>query len=228
MLSRALGGALFAGLLAVPAVAHGQSFTMPSECKHGATGAEGDDPVVILVDNYLSRPVDTFTLVLISGPPVVEWGITISPFRGGLYGYNIFTTFTPFLTSSAFVSQPSNEPSKNVTLPRPGYMAGRKTAVYDVYPILIRDKSQTNPVPFAYVDFIPDFVGSSPLTLQADSKGVIPLACVQQNFDGYNITVYDANHQYLYDGSFSASSNVAAAASDQPMAVTSPHPDEPE
>lgn len=225
----ALRGAVIVILLASPAVAHAQSFTLPKECQHGATGAEGDDPVVLLVDNYLNQWVDNFTLVRISGPPVIEWGITISPFRGGISGYNIFTTYTPFLTSSAFVSAPGNEPSRNVTLPRAGDMTvGRKTVVWDNFTVTIHTKSGSQIVPYAYVDFIPDFVGSSPLTIQADANGQIVLFCVQQNFDGYNITVYDQNHAYLYDGSFPASGSLAATAEGTVGSQTRPHPDEPE
>lgn len=220
---------MLAALVALPGAAHAQSFTMPTECRHGATGSEGDDPVVLLVDNYLTRWVDNFTLVLISGPPVIEWGISIAPFRGGQSGYSIFTTYTPFLTSSALVSEPSNYPSHNVTLPRPGVMAGRKTVVYDSFTVQINNKSGSAPVANAFVDFIPDFVGSSPLTLQADGSGLITLFCVQQNFDGYNITVHDASGNYLYDGSIPGTKSLAASETESSSPVSSrPHPDEPE
>jgi hypothetical protein len=233
----AFRGCLLAAVLAIPATAQAQSFMLPQPCRQSglASGNEGFDPVVILVDNFTTQPALNFTLLQISGPPTIEWGITISPFRGGQAGYTIFTSYTPFLTSTTLVSEPGNEPSKNVLLPRAGdVVVGRKTAVYPTYELTIRNKSQSQILPYAYVDFIPDFVGSSPLTIQADASGKIMLYCVQQNFQGYNITVYDQNHAYLYDGSFAASGQGLAAeaegaAPDGPMqGSTRPHPDEPE
>lgn len=227
---------LLAGALVVPGAAEAQSFTLPQECaQYGATGSEGDDPVVIVVDNYVNQWITTFTLQLISQQPVIQWGITISPFRGGLSGYNIFTTYTPFLTSDALVQSPSSWSAFNVYLPQPGVSAGRRTAIYGTFNLQIRNQAQTTPVPYAFVDFIPDFVGSSPLTIQADGNGMIALRCVQQNFQGYNITVYDANHQYLYDGSFAAHSNNATGAqapapgkSAVGSGFTRPHADKPQ
>lgn len=214
-------------MLALPGMAHAQSFTLPQECaKYGATGSEGDDPVVLVVDNYVNRWIYHFSLHLVSKTPIIQWGVSISPFRGGTSGYNIFTTYTPFLTSDTLVSSPASKPSYDVFLPQPGVTAGRKTAIYDVFTLTITDKTGKTPIPNAFVDFIPDFTGSSPLTMQANSSAQIILYCVQQNFQGYNITVYDANHQYLYDGSFPTGSNLTANSAARPaMGITRAHPD---
>ncbi|MEP9358775.1 hypothetical protein [Sphingomonas sp. KR3-1] len=192
---------LLAALFALPGAAAAQGFTLPKECtKYGASGAEGDDPVVLIGDNFTKLYINA-SANLVSDKAPITWSTTISPFRGGMYGYSIFVTYTPFLTSDVFVSDPSDWGWYTQTLPQPGVTGGRETAIYDVYQVLIRDKAQKVPVPNAMVDFIPDFVGSSPLTIQADSNGVVTLYCVQQNFQGYNITVNDAAGNYLYDGS---------------------------
>lgn len=202
---------LFAALLAMAAPAAAQSFTPPKECKHGASGSEGDDPVVLVVDRdanqYLIAPVN-----LVTSTPPIQWSVTISPFRNTIAGYQVFTTYTPFLTSDTAVSGPSVLPKYELILPQPGVTGGRYTAVYDIYNLTVINLQTKAPIPFAIVDFIPDFIGSSPLTIQANGNGVISLYCVQQNFQGYNITVHDSQGNYLYDGSFAASGSLGTSA----------------
>ena len=218
---------LLAGLLAIPSAAQAQAFTLPKACVHGASGNEGFDPVVLVVDHYANQWITSFGIGVVGQNPI-QWGATISPFRGGLSGYTIFTTYTPFLTSDVFVNNPSNWQSYNVFLPQPGVTGGRQTAIYDVFQVLIRDKSQSTPVPNAIVDVIPDYAGSSPLTIQADGQGVLTLFCVQQNFQGYNVTVYDASGNYLYDGSIPGSKSSQVSALESEVLASRPHPDEPE
>lgn len=215
---------LLAMMLAIPGTAGAQSFTPPAACTHGVTGSEGDDPVVLVVDNDARSWLINVPLTLVSSNTPIQWGITISPFRGGGFGYNIFTSYTPFLTSDAFISYPSNLPKYEFILPQPGVSAGRQTAVYDVFQVTIVD-SRRSPIPFAMVDFIPDYAGSSPLTIQADGNGVVTLFCVQQNFQGYNITVNDANGKYLYDGSIPGTKSFRRGAKRRAIPLVSrPHP----
>lgn len=229
----ALRGAVIAILLASPAVAHAQSFTLPKECTNGATGSEGDDPVVLVADQYHKQWLIRFGLQVVSQNPI-QWAVSISPFVGGINGYAIYTTYTPFLTSDAYVRDPSNRPSYTVLLPQPGVTAGRATGIYSSWTVTFTEKGGNTPVPNAFVDFIPDFVGSSPLTIQADSQGRITLYCVQENFQGYNFTIYDQNHNYLYDGSFAVGKQGLTEGAEQGGAAETfestarPHPDEPE
>ncbi|PTR14386.1 hypothetical protein C8R31_10658 [Nitrosospira sp. Nsp2] len=216
---------LLAAMLLAAGASMAQSFTLPKECaKYGATGSEGDDPVVLVVDNDVNRWLINVPLRLVSPGPPIQWGIIIWPFRNTQAGYSIFATFTPFLTSDAFVADSRSMPSYELILPQPGVTAGRQTMIYDVFPVMIVD-SQNAPIPNAFVDFIPDFVGSSPLTLRADGNGVITLLCVQQNFQGYNITVHDSTGKYLYDGSMPGKRSTQTNASAKPAPVlSSPHP----
>lgn len=229
----AFRGILAAGMLAVPAAAHAQSFTPPKACQYGATGSEGDDPVVLVADQDHKQWLTRFGLGVVGQNPI-QWGVIISPFVGGINGYAIYTTYTPFLTSDIYVRDPSSFPSYSVVLPQPGVTSGRPTEVYSSWTVTFTDKSGQSPVPYAFVDFIPDYVGSSPLTIQADSAGKITLFCVQENFQGYNFTIYDQNHNYLYDGSFlvvkqGLTGEAVQSGAAGPFESTSrPHPDEPE
>lgn len=189
------------------AAAAAQSFVLPKECT-SATGDEGDDPVVVIAKGSGEATFTNFVLLRFVNP--ISWGISISPFVADTY--NIITTYTPFLTSDRLLQLNRNLPSLIVPLPAPGATSGRETAIYGTFVVTIMDKAGKDAVPNAFVDFIPDFVGSSPLEMQADSSGKITLNCVQQNFQGYNITVYDAGHQYLYDGSFPADASSVATA----------------
>jgi hypothetical protein len=213
---------LSAILFALPGAAAAQGFTLPKECAQiGASGAEGDDPVALVVDNNAKRYLITPVTVVGNTSPI-EWQTSISPFVGGLTGYSIFVTYTPFLTSDVFVRDSGSWGSYAVTLPQPGVTGGRQTAIFPTFKLLIRDQAQQNPVPYAMVDFIPDFAGSSPLTIQADQNGYVMLYCVQQNFQGYNITINDSAGKYLYDGSFKATGNNLASAKAASVSTASP------
>jgi hypothetical protein len=188
-----------------------QAFPLPQECSWGATGSEGnvpgqgDDPVVLVVRGPEAIPVTDFWTESSSATPPT-WRIAISPFLGGTY--YVVTTYTPFLTSDVLIDDLNRYPLYYVDLPPPGVTSGRKMGIYQRFTVTINDR-QNKPLPNAYVDFIPAFVGASPLTLQANASGDVLLFCVQQVLTGYDITVYDSNHEYLYDGSFSTNATTA-------------------
>ena len=216
-------------LLAAPEAVTAQSFVLPEGCS-SATGDEGFDPVVIVSQGSGEKKFTNFGLQKFVNP--VSWGIWFVPYTPDTY--NIITTYTPFLTSDRLLQLGTRLPSLMVPIPAPGVSWGRETAVYPTWTVRFMDKSGKNPVPLAFVDFIPDFVGSSPLTIQADADGYITLNCVQQNFQGYSITVYDKDHNYLYDGSFKADNSTLTAEAGASNGAGSfaseahPYPDEPE
>lgn len=204
--------------LALPSAAAAQVFKLPSECT-SATGAEDlDDPVVLI---SLGSGEQNFTGFTLLNPPkgTTTWGIQVIPAAAAQY--NLFVTYTPFLTSDRTIVFPYNRPSAIFLLPAPGVTGGRKMKIWANFPVTIYDAPGKQIVPYAYVDFIPAFNGSSPYTMQANGQGVIPLNCVQQVSGGYRITVYDQNHAYLYDGSFQTN---ALAATRQPGARTEADP----
>lgn len=188
-----------------------QAFQLPQACRWGATGSEGmlpgqgDDPVVLVVRGSNAVPVTSFSMFSFGKPPA--WWISISPFQGGTY--LVVTTYTPFLTSSVFIDDSNPSPSYPVALPPPGVSAGSQWSIHDTFTVTIMNAAGSQPLPNAYVDFIPEFVGASPLTMQADGNGNIVLHCVQSVSTGYDITVYDSSHTYLYDGSFSTNATTS-------------------
>lgn len=202
-------------VLAGARAAAAQAFQLPQECTHGATGSEGtepgkgDDPVVIVSQGASAKPFNDFTVVHRMGG---SWAIRMTPAPAATY--NVITTYTPFLTSSRLVQIPYSRPSFYVLLPAPGVTDGRQWKIYDTYTVTVMDSTDSQALPYAFVDFIPFFVGSSPLTIQADGNGQIVLNCVQQVSTAYDITVYDRNHKYVYDGSFPTTGSATASALD--------------
>jgi hypothetical protein len=201
---------VLAAACAGPAVAQ-QTFVLPEVCI-SATGDEGDDPVVLVSLGTGEKTFTGFTLLHFVNP--VSWGILIKPYRANTY--NIFTTYTPFLTSDRQSKFNVDLPSLMVPLPDPGVSGGREMQIWNTFTVTIMDAANKDSVPNAFVDFIPAFPGSSPYTMQADAQGHVVLNCVQQVSSGYRVTVYGADHNYLYDGSFPTNASSLTDAAGKP------------
>lgn len=209
MLRRRFATGALAALL-LPASAEAQVFNLPQQCTSGATGSEDEEDPVVLIS--LGTGQKNFRGFELSSASRNRWYIKIAPAQA--QQYNVFVTWTPFLTSDMTINLNNNRPSVSYTLPEAGVTGGRRMTIWRTYTLTINDASGKQVVPNAYVDFVPAFDGSSPYTMQANAQGVIVLNCVQQVSSGYHITVYDQTHKYLYDSTFGSTGLTASARGD--------------
>ena len=175
-----------------------QTFRYPQNCDE-VTGDEGDDPVVRMSIDAGEPIYRDYNVISIGDDTPPQWGIVMGPYDAGKT-YNIYATYTPFLTSDTKVTFMEEGSAVYQPLPDPGDTFVGREAIRNSWTVIIVD-NQNRSIPEAYVDFIPEFKGSSPYTMQADESGKIVLRCVQ-DARSYAITVYDKDHKYLYDGFF--------------------------
>lgn len=173
------------------------SFRIPQICNGLASGSEDElDPVVLITLNAGRTFLYNFRV----SPSTVagRWFVRLQNPTPDTYLF--VTTYTPFLISTKSVRM-ADRPSVTTFLPDPGDSEGSLWPVRATYVVTVVDQNN-HALPFGIVDFIPAFAGSSPYTLQATNQGTITLNCVQAQPNGYAVTVYDPNGNYLYDGRF--------------------------
>lgn len=179
--------------------AHAQDWLTPSVCASGVTGNEEDEPPV--VEFYSGPSPHNQTLQdgsLISAPyfskGVGYVDVTVQNAFNSLY---LTVSYTPFLGGySTFFVRGNGR--WTVQLPSAGFVNTPQQKTYETVTFTISNSG--TPMPFASVMITPDFVGSSPYTMQADSNGQIVVNCFQSFPTGNSIYIVSQDGQVALEG----------------------------
>lgn len=186
------------GLAATPTAVQAQ-FKLPSVCGGQATGltdvvASGGPPLVEISYTMGSTNayIDQTAIVMIGQTPAVAFE---APTSLRADNYLLVVTYTPFLQSYQAIIPTPRGPSA-AALPAAGWFTDPRYRLIGRLALTVRD--QNGILPEAIVEIAPEFPGSSPFTLQADSNGMIGIACFSYRPD-ISVTAYDASGT-LYQG----------------------------
>jgi hypothetical protein len=186
--------------------AYARAWNVPSECKHGVTGDEFDDPPV--VDYYVNGIAQTDA---VQG---VTWfngsgfaTVFVSPHRSDIY--LLAVSYTPFLigTIPIHVQWPGIDTFR---LPAAGFSSSAQAKVFDTYTVTINDLSGHR-MPFASVLWTPFFNGSDPYITTADGNGQVVLECVQNLPAGYPVYIVSADGRTEFSTTINSTNSLLSA-----------------
>jgi len=211
--------------------AYAQNFNVPSVCTNGVSGTES------LYDNL--PPIASVTYnggassvrgVVTQDTSTKNWFVTVN-ITNAFPTYLIVATYTPFLQSyragtfrtiGEFVEQ----------LPAPGVYSNPQYHLYSFVTITVMtEDGGSTPMPGAFLELAPDFVGSSPYSIQADSEGKVILNCFTALPAGNPATVFTADHDFAYTTTYTFSptrSNALSAIGKSKVAAKSKDKKRPE
>lgn len=176
---------------AVQSPAHARVWTLPSSCKHGASGDEFDDPPVVdYLVNGKAQPNAVQAVTWQDGVGFAQ--IYVTPHFSDVHAVTV--AYTPFLEGLIPVN-PQGE-SKIITdkLPPAGVLGASILQVFDTYEVTIND-GNSRPMAGATVLWTPFFNGADPYTTTTNNQGQLTLACVQNISTGYSVYVISADGQ---------------------------------
>ncbi len=184
----------------VPALA--QNFNVPSACTNGVEGSDdlySDLPPVASVTYNGGK--SEIPGIVTQDEKTKNWFVTVN-ITNAFPTYLIVATYTPFLQSyragtfrtiGQFI-----EP-----LPAPGVYSNPQYKLYSFVTITVTTSpTSTEPMPGAFVEMAPDFAGSSPYPMQANSEGKLVINCFTALPAGNPATVFTADHEYAYDTTY--------------------------
>jgi hypothetical protein len=182
------------GLLACAAVqspAHARDWTLPSSCKHGASGDEFDDPPVVdYVVNGVPQPDAVKGVVWQNGAGFAQ--IWVTPHFSDIHAVTV--AYTPFLEGSIAVNPQGQSKFITDKLPPAGVLGASILQVFDQYVVTIDDGNK-RPMAGATVLWTPFFNGADPYITTTDGQGKLTLNCVQNISTGYSVYVISADGQ---------------------------------
>jgi hypothetical protein len=186
------------GLAAVPTAAQAQ-LQLPSVCAGEATGltdvvAAGGAPLIEISYTMGSTNayVDETRIVMVEQRPVVAFE---APTSVRADNFLLVVTYTPFLQSYQAIIPTPRGPSA-AALPPAGWFTDPRYRLIGRLALTVR--AENGILPQAIVEIAPEFPGSSPFTMQADSNGMIGIACFSYR-PNISVTAYDASGT-LYQG----------------------------
>ncbi|WP_233968913.1 hypothetical protein [Pectobacterium polaris] len=178
------------------------NFVVPGWCStYGVTDApsdetatDGDEPVV---EVYFTPEDDSgeiaITNIKIYATADNVWLVQFeAPYEGH---YNINTSYTAFLTTY----QSYQVLEKGITGIIPLSLPGSDNNTTHLPRLIINVKNGQITYPKSFIEFLPDYNGADPFTMQADENGQAIVFCIDMNFAIY-VTVYDSNHVYVGSG----------------------------
>lgn len=186
------------GLAAAPTAARAQ-LQLPPVCAGQATGltdvvASGGQPLVEISYTMGSTLayIDQTSIVMIGQAPAVVFE---APTSLRADNFLLVVTYTPFLQSYQAII-PTPRGTSATALPAAGWFSDPRYRLIGRLALTVRNQSGI--LPQAIVEIAPEFPGSSPFTMQADSNGMIGIACFSYRPD-ISVTAYDASGT-LYQG----------------------------
>lgn len=175
-------------------------FIAPSNCGSvtptgGASSdlaTEGDPPVVeMYLPRWTTGNVPAEVLAIQRDSTSGDWQIYAYAPAGGQY--YIQAVYTPFLQTFQTIDMKNGE-SKYITLARltngtPGHPTASSLEVN------IGSKYAGG-----FVEFAASIGASEPFTMQLDQSGKVMVYCLAYNVNGYPVTVYNAEHEFVGTG----------------------------
>jgi hypothetical protein len=202
--------AVLLGLLAcatVQSAAQARVWTLPSSCRHGASGDEFDDPPVVdYVVNGVAQPNAVQNVAWQDGVGFAQ--IWVTPHFSDIYAVTV--AYTPFLAGSIAVNPQGQSKLITDKLPAAGVLGASILKVFDTYTVTIND-SNSRPMAGATVLWTPFFNGADPYITTTDNQGQLTLACVQAISTGYSVYVISADGQTQFTATVTTNNLLTAA-----------------
>lgn len=189
-------------------IALATDFIAPSNCSSvtptgGASSdlaTEGDPPVVeMYLPRWTTGNVPAEILAIQRDSTSGDWQIYAYAPAGGQY--YIQTVYTPFLQTFQTIDMNKGE-SKYITLARlTNGTSGHPTA--SSLEVNIGSKYAGG-----FAEFSASVDDSEPFTMQLDQSGKVMVYCLAYNVNGYPVTVYNAEHEFVGTGEIGSTGTI--------------------